>query len=98
MNQAFREYTTGTAFSLNLSRKMCLALLIEKQGGQERYRLNIGTYHCLEDRGLVRWKIKDGQKTFEGLTPEGSLVAELLQLAGMSVSNLTPMSQRDFDV
>ena len=95
MNETFKEYVTGTSFALQLSRKMCLALLVERQGGAERHRLNIGTYHSLEDRGLVTWKINtEGKREFGGLTKEGYLVAELLELAGMTVEGLTPVSQR----
>ena len=96
MNEAFKEATTGQSFNLNLSKKMCLAILCEKAGGAHSYRLNVGTYRCLEDRGLVKWdRNEKGQKEFKGLTQEGVLVADLLERAGMTVENLTPSSMKE---
>jgi UDP-N-acetylmuramoylalanine-D-glutamate ligase len=72
---------------------MCLALLGEKLGNVDvRVRLNMATYHALEERGLVYWVVGDLKKKqdFGGLTQEGSLVAELLLLAGMTVEALLP--------
>jgi hypothetical protein len=96
MNEAFREATTGLSFNLNLSRKMCLAILIEHKEPNIKYRLNIGTYRCLQDRGLVRWgKDEKGRTMFLGLTQEGVLVANLLERAGMTIENLTPSSMKE---
>ena len=95
MNETFREYTTSTAFALQLSKLQCHAILRcrDRRTNDARMPLNVATYSQLEARGLVFWRYKDGRAyEFGGLTPEGRLVAMLLKRAGLTIENTVTLS------
>lgn len=89
MNQQFKEYTTSSAFCLNLSSNMVQALLHfphVPSGHPRKYDSYVSTVRHLEERGLV-WIVKDaktGWTADRGLTEEGKLVVKLLERAGFA--------------
>jgi hypothetical protein len=105
MNRNFAEYATSTAFSIQLSKNQCNALLRcesfdpKKHKGAEwrdgpMYLLQVGTLKPLEARGLVFWH-RDSQgraNGFGGLTGAGMLMVGLLKEAGLTVENTNTIS------
>lgn len=91
-NEAFAEYVTSTAFSLNLSK-----VQVEIIGFLHVYGVEVSphaishrmhhftTLQALKRKGLVYWKYDaEGRACgFQGLTDAGKKVAELLVLAGL---------------
>lgn len=90
MNKVFSEYSTGTAFFLQLSKRQCWGVLtcgVEKQwlaSGQF-----ISLRKDLEARGLVEWSPKERRCV---LTKAGALVAQLLKEAGLTAKNTRTLS------
>lgn len=84
MNSAFASYVTGSAFRIDLSKRMVLALLSAAQGK------SIDTSHYgvpgLVQRGLVEPVDGDEKSAYfkeVRLTDAGQKVAELCQMAGL---------------
>lgn len=105
MNANFAQYTTGTAFSINLSKLQCNALLRVDAAGEidgtfkqwcdsNLDVLQVGTLRPLEARGLVFWHRKpDGSANgFGGLTAAGRLTVGLLKEAGLTIENTNTVS------
>jgi hypothetical protein len=89
MNKIFQEYSTSTAFMIQLSKVQCNALFsVEtfKRGDVPFLFHNVGTLKCLESRGLVFWNRdeKGEANGFGGLTEAGKLMVALLKEAGLS--------------
>ena len=82
MNNQFKEYVTSGAFTLSLSPRMIRVLLHMNGRGPEDERLNLAPYQALQRRGLLRHVMGEGFK----ITPEGTAVAELLELAGFGAA------------
>lgn len=99
MNAKFSEATTLVAFSLQLTKRQCNALLrlhqSEAAGDAEsalRERLwiiGVDGLRSLDRKGLVFWRCDaDGQANgFGGMTEAGRIVAALLVEAGLTVEN-----------
>lgn len=91
VNAIFAEYTTSTAFVLNLSKLQCNALMrmVEAERPLDTlYLVNVDTMCGLQRRGLVDWfKDEDGNNNGWYITEPGKLVYELLKLAGLSVKS-----------
>lgn len=86
MNSLFASYVTGSAFRIDLSKRMVAALMSAAQGKS----LNTGHYgvHGLVQRGLVE-QIEDHDKAFYKevrLTEAGKKVVELCEMAGLGES------------
>ncbi|AOF90869.1 hypothetical protein [Sinorhizobium sp. RAC02] len=83
MNSTFAAYVTGSAFRIDLSKRMVISLLAAAQGKA----LNTGHYGVpgLAQRGLV--EPLEGQETAfykdVRLTEAGQKVAELCRMAGL---------------
>lgn len=80
MNNRFKDYVRSGAFSLSLSPRMISVLLHMSGQGPEDDRLNLAPYQALHRRGLLSYQDGEGYR----VTKEGELVAELLELAGLS--------------
>src|SRR5262245_28689630 len=93
MSEQFRDYVTGTSFSLSLSRRM-----IETLCYMDRYGWalsSISTARSLHERGLVEWAHRERADAGESinystheymkfrLTDAGKAVIPLLKLAGL---------------
>nr|BDD48049.1 hypothetical protein 3 [Pseudomonadaceae bacterium] len=75
MTDNFSEYVRSSAFRLDLSHRMIVALLDACGLGPEDDRLNIAPYLALQRRGLLEHKSM-------APTEAGRKVAELLVIAG----------------
>lgn len=97
MNNAFKEYSTGIAFGIQLSKNQCNILLRLNSNAstlENLWLLQVGQLTPLAARGLVYWNYSaDGEaQGFQGLTKAGKLLAELLQEAGMTVESTNSVS------
>lgn len=92
-NQTFAEYSTSTAFSVQLSKNQCNALL---RVAENSFALvtTVGTLKTLEARGLVYWATDETGRPngFKGLTKAGELMVELLREAGLTVESTNSVS------
>lgn len=103
LNENFSEATRSVAFNLSLSKVQCNTLLrlksfVTKTGGCDG--LTIGSLQGLLRRGLVFWHQDENGRPcgFGGLTPEGSLVVELIEAAGITIDGtMTPAIIRRFE-
>lgn len=77
-SKEFAEYVRETGFNIQLSNRMIRVLLCLTGTGEPDDRMNLAPYQALLRRGLVDFKKGEGFSP----TPEGLLVAELLDLAG----------------
>lgn len=107
-NEIFKEYATSTAFLIQLSKNQCNALLrLKDLKPVERVDLdghkyttinwpfhNVGTYKCLEARGLVYWHRRDNGEAcgFGGLTKAGEIMVALLEEAGLTIESTNTAS------
>ena len=84
MNSNFRDYTTGMAFSLQLSKGMVKSMVMIDLGVPAANSRFIASEGALSKRGLVkRIPRQNGKGTIPILTEEGSLVLELLKRVGL---------------
>lgn len=83
MNSAFASYVTGSAFRIDLSRRMVVALLSSAAGKS----INTGHYGVpgLVQRGLMELVEDDSASFYKEarLTDAGQKVAELCRMAGL---------------
>lgn len=88
MNGIFAEYATGIAFSIQLSKNQCNALLRIAHETMD-VLVQVSTLHTLEARGLVFWNrnLNDDPCGFGGLTKAGELTVGLLREAGLTIEN-----------
>jgi hypothetical protein len=88
MNGVFAEYATGVAFSIQLSKNQCNALLRVDVAPLD-ILVQVSTLRTLEARGLVFWHRDSHGKNhgFGGLTEAGRLMVGLLREAGLTVKN-----------
>lgn len=94
MNKIFAEYTTGTAFFMQLSKRQCWGLLaLEHATKQPDHWLHSGQFIALrrdlELRGLVEHHQK---KPYNRLTRAGRIMVMLLKEAGMTMQNTQTLS------
>jgi hypothetical protein len=90
MNHQFAAYVTSTAFNLSLSRSMIVCLVDIANNDEYAmglriaglYETTVGTRRKLADRGLIFAPDPKWPGRFE-LTEAGSLVVELLKVAGL---------------
>ena len=102
MNKTFSEYSTSTAFFVQLSKLQCNALLRVSEAqaaGTDpalgiAHCLSVGTLKGLDARGLVFWnRSATGQANgFGGLTKAGELMVGLLREAGLSIESTNTVS------
>jgi hypothetical protein len=108
MNKVFSEYSTSTAFFVQLSKNQCNALLrieglkaikFQSKSGEYGEHIhfelhNVGTYKCLEARGLVFWHTNGLGEShgFGGLTKAGELMVGLLKEAGLTIESTNSVS------
>lgn len=93
MNGIFAEYSTSTAFLVQLSKNQCNALLRVEANHMDIF-VQVSTLQSLAARGLVSWS-RDSQgraNGFEGLTRAGELIVGLLKEAGMTIENTNSVS------
>lgn len=98
MNTKFADATTGMAFAMVLSKRMCNSLLrlyLHGNDSTERsWVIGVDGLNGLHRKGLVYWhQDEDGRSNgFGGLTEAGALTAMLLIEAGLTVEvTNTPM-------
>lgn len=94
MNKIFSEYTTSTAFFLQLSKRQCWGLLaLEKANKEPDHWLHSGQFislgRTLEARGLVEF---NQTKPRRRLTRAGRLIVALLKEAGLTMENTRTLS------
>ncbi len=105
MNSDFANYTTSTAFNLQLSKVMVKYLVLMTRGEQVMLSTFLTTEQSLRRRGLVKRVpfdadyLKDGHDMSKPvLTDEGKLVVELLKYAGLYDAVLSEFNLRDESV
>lgn len=94
-NHHFAEYSTSTAFSIQLSKNQCNALLrCENLTMHRDPALTVGTLRPLEARGLVFWNrnAMGNANGFGGLTEAGRLMVGLLKEAGLTIESTNTVS------
>lgn len=99
LRQVFQESVRSTAFCLQLSKRMCAALLaslrFEEQPSEAWATLRAvfmgqrSTGRALQERGLVEGR---------SLTKAGRIVARLVELAGFSIADFDPLIARQVGV
>ena len=90
MNNMFRNYVTGTAFQVTLSRHQIASLQLIKLAAvgeyskAHKYTANFTHLSALLRRGLIEWRGEDmASRSGPYITRAGELVLELLAEAGM---------------
>lgn len=99
LRQVFQESVRSTAFCLQLSKRMCAALLaslrFEEQPSEAWATLRAvfmgqrSTGRALQERGLVEGR---------SLTRAGRIVAQLVELAGFSIADFDPLIARQVGI
>lgn len=99
LRQVFQEATRSTAFCLQLSKRMCAALLsslkFEGEPSEAWATLRAvfmgqrATGRALQERGLVEGR---------SLTRAGRIVAQLVELAGFSIADFDPVIAKQVGV
>lgn len=97
MNKVFSEYTTSTAFLLQLSKAQCHVLLrIERGEKWDNYCFHPHQARPLAHRGLIRRLSEKEKKSDEmriyALTKAGELVCGLLHEAGLTLTSTQTLS------
>lgn len=100
MNENFANYSTGIAFSIQLTKLQCNALL-ELSNFEDKRKVDpyymivhtVGTLQSLEAKGFVTWTYVSGKpQNFDGLTEAGKLMVLLLEQAGLTIENTATVS------
>jgi hypothetical protein len=99
MNKVFAEYTTATAFAITLTKNHCHILLrVRRSEGRDHYLFHPHQARQLRARGLIAITTKTERAAYEKkhgqtgsciykLTNAGVLMCQLLDEAGLSLSN-----------
>lgn len=89
MTAAFKEYATGAAFSISLSKPQIECLCqIEQRGGSWAYLM---TSHALQRKGLIVREFDGVKERWSmALTEAGAALIPLLKLAGLWVDCTAP--------
>ncbi len=87
-----KEHATNTAFHIQISTQMVLALGYVRDGCEHKTFCDFGRFvpamKCIINRGLVTWHDRPKDESFENwiwyrLTPAGVAVCQLLEYAGV---------------
>jgi len=93
VNKIFSEYSTSTAFLIQLSKRQVWGLLALQTGGKRDLWLESGQFialgRTLAARGLVEHK---DEKPYWRLTKAGELMCLLLREAGLDEKNTKTVS------
>lgn len=97
MNKAFQEYTTSTAFSIQLTKRQCWGLLVLLDRKQDHWLFSgqfIPIGKELRARGLVTFlgKRKRPDGPCHKLTRAGMVMVMLLKEAGLTMENTRTLS------